>query len=59
MNSSKLGSWLKAVAAMCAAVGLYTFSDSQIENIQIWIVAGWAFVDAGANAMKGWTKKKE
>ena len=57
MDTSKLGSWLKAAAAISAAVGLYTFSDSQIENVQIYIVAGWAFLDGAINAFKGWTKK--
>ena len=56
MNTSKIGSWLKAIAGVTAAVGLYTFSDSQIANIEIYIAAGWAFANGAINAFKGWNK---
>lgn len=56
MNASKVGSWIKAVAAICAAIGLYTFTDKQVTDIEVWIIAGWAMIDGGANAFKGWNK---
>ncbi len=59
MSLNSIGKWLKAAAGLCAAVGIYTFSDSQIENIEVYIVTGWAAVSAAINTLQAWSKTKQ
>lgn len=59
MSANTVGKWLKALAGITAAVGLYTFSDSQIENVEVWLVSGWAAISAAINTLQAWAKSRK
>ena len=58
MSSNTLGKWLKAVAGFSAALGIYTFTEPQINDIGEWVVIGWGFIEGVINTMQAYVKTK-
>ena len=59
MSKNTLGKWLKAVAGFAAALGIYTFTEPQLNDIAEWVFIGWAFIECLINTMQAYVKSKK